>query len=328
MKVNAMSSYLHHFCKIFPILAGIVCIVTATTPSYGQVIEKAVLDSVVQIITPTGTGTGFLVGIPPDKSKDQEYETFLVTNKHILGCWTPLEGNMAPFHDRITLRLYRVKPESSGPVIDVPVQLKNPDGSLDTSRVALHPDSSVDVAVVSLERRTLFQANFTGTVLIRMLTRDYFKPFQSLRDGFTDIGNVVFALGYPLGITSLLTNRPVAKAGYLAAVPGEELAFTTTWKTCDGKKEASVILRGKLLLVDGLIVPGNSGGPVLLPAGESFGQDSTSGQFQIRMTKNNRIIGIVSGTLGPSGLSVAYSSDYADELIEFLLKGTSGKPGK
>ena len=89
-----------------------------------------------------------------------------------------------------------------------------------------------------------------------------------------------------------------------------------------------MVLRGKLLLVDGLIVPGNSGGPVLLPAGESFGHDSTTGQFQIRMTKSNRIIGIVSGTLGPSGLSVAYSSDYADELVEVLLKHNGAKPGK
>jgi len=138
----------------------------------------------------------------------------------------------------------------------------------------------------------------------------------------------VFALGYPLGITSLLTNRAVAKAGYLAAIPGEELAFSTPSKTCDGKKDGLVVLRGKLLLVDGLIVPGNSGGPVLLPAGESFGRDSITGQFQIRMTKSNRIIGIVSSTLGPSGLSVAYSSDYIDELIEVLLKRNEAKPGK
>ncbi len=48
--------------------------------------------------------------------------------------------------------------------------------------------------------------------------------------------------------------------------------------------------------------------------------------FKIRMTKSNRIIGIVSGTLGPSGLSVAYSSDYIDELIEVLLKSTRTKP--
>lgn len=326
MKIDTVSNYLHDFRKILRILAGIVCIVIVTAPSYGQVIEQAVLDSVVQIITPTGNGTGFLIGIPLDSSKDQEYEVFLVTNKHMLGCWTPLDGNMAAFHDRITLRLYQMKPESSGPVIDTPVKLVNQDGSLDTLRVALHPDSSIDVAVVRLEKQIIFQHNLAGPVHLRALLRDYFKPFLSLRDGFTDIGTLVFALGYPSGITSLLTNRPVAKAGYLAAIPGEDLAFTGTAKTCDGKKEAPVILRGKLLLVDGLIVPGNSGGPVLLPAGLSFGRDSTTGLFQIRMTKSNRIIGIISTILGPSGLSVAYSSDYIDELIGTLLKSTRTKP--
>ncbi len=86
-------------------------------------------------------------------------------------------------------------------------------------------------------------------------------------------------------------------------------------------------MRGKLFLIDGLIVPGNSGGPVLLPAGESFGQNLTGGQFAIRMTQNNRIIGIVSSINGPSGLTFAYSSDYIDELIESVLKATSSKPG-
>jgi hypothetical protein len=323
-----MNYALHKFRKTFPILATIVFLATTAALSHGQVIEQAVLDSVVQIMTPTGTGTGFLVGIPADKSKNQEEQIFLVTNKHMLGCWTPLDANMTKFHDSVTLRLYLMKSASSGPVIDTPVKLLNSDGSLDTSRVALHPDLLIDVAVVRLERQTIFQPNSAGVVRVQALLRDYFKPFHSLHDGFTDIGNVVFALGYPLGITSVLTNRAVAKAGYLAAIPGEELAFNAPSKTCDRKKEGVVVLRGKLLLVDGLIVPGNSGGPVLLPAGESFGRDSTTGQFQIRMTTSNRIIGIVSSILGPSGLSIAYSSDYIDELIEALLKRSGTKSEK
>jgi len=186
MKDVIMSYYLRKFRKIFPILATIVCLVTTAALSYGQVIEQAVLDSVVQIITPTGTGTGFLVGIPADKSKDQEEQVFLVTNKHMLGCWTPLERNMAKFHDSIYLRLYLMKSDSSGPVIDTPVKLVNPDGSLDTSRVALNPDLLIDVAVVRLEKQTIFQPNSAGVVHVQALLRGYFKPFRSLRDGFTE----------------------------------------------------------------------------------------------------------------------------------------------
>lgn len=322
-----MNGYGHNCIRVLLILSATVCTLSTAAVLYGAIIEQAVLDSVVQIITSTKeTGTGFLIGVTPDDTKDQKGAIFLVTNKHMLGCWNPVEGKVVSINDWITVRLYRKKPESSGPVIDVRVQLKHPDGSLDTSQVALHRDSSVDVAVVSLERSILKTKGFEGISPLRGLKRDYFKSFDSLRDGFTDIGNLVFALGYPRGITSVLTNRSVAKAGYLAAIPGEELALNTKWMTCDGK-EGSMIVRGKLLLIDGLIVPGNSGGPVLLPAGQSFGQDLTSGLFQIRMTKNNRIIGIVSSGLGPSGLSYAYSSDYIHELIESLMKATSSKPG-
>jgi len=320
-----MDSHRHKCITVLLILLGIVCILATSTASYGVIIEQAILDSVVQIITSTNeTGTGFLMEGTFDETKDQK-TAFLVTNKHMLGCWNPVNGKLVSINDWITVRFYRKKPESLGPVLDIRVQLKHPDGSLDTSQVALHPDSSVDVVVVKLEQSISKTKGFEGIIPLSILSWGYFKSFDSLPDGFTDIGSLVFALGYPRGITSVLTNRPVAKAGYLAAVPGQELALNTKWKTCDGK-EGSVIVRGKLFLIDGLIVPGNSGGPVLLPAGELFGQDLTSGKFQIRMTQKNRIIGIVSSGLGPSGLTYAYSSDYIDELIKSLLKTTSSKP--
>jgi len=313
-----MDSHKHNCITVVLIFFGIVCILATATASYGAIIENAVLDSVVQIITPTNeTGTGFLIG-------DQK-TVFLVTNKHMLGCWNPVDGKITLINDWITVRLYRKKSGASGPVLDVRVPLKNSDGLLDTSQVASHPDSTVDVVVVRLEQSILKTKGLEEISQMRNLSRDYFKSFDSLPDGFTEIGSLVFALGYPLGITSKLTNRPVAKAGYIASVPGQELALNTKWKTCDGK-EGSVIVKGKLFLIDGLIVPGNSGGPVLLPAGQSFGQDSTSGLFQMRMTQNNRIIGIVSSGLGPSGLTFAYSSDYIDELIKSLLKTASNKP--
>ncbi len=217
-----MDSYRHNCIAVLLILSGIVCILATATVSYGVIIEQAVLDSVVQIITSTNeTGTGFLIGITLDETKNQK-TVFLVTNKHMLGCWNPIDGKVVSINDWITVRLYRKKPESSGPTLDIRVQLKHPDGSLDTSQVALHPDSSVDVAVVRLDQSFFKTEGFEGTLPLTALPRDYFKSFDSLPDGFTDVGSLVFALGYPGGITSVLTNRPVAKAGYLAAVPGKE----------------------------------------------------------------------------------------------------------
>ena len=72
------------------------------------------------------------------------------------------------------------------------------------------------------------------------------------------------ALGYPLGITSIRNNYPVAKSGYLASVPGDEIALNISARN-RSNRIANVRIEGKLLLIDGLIVGGNSGGPVILP---------------------------------------------------------------
>jgi hypothetical protein len=321
-----MSTYGCNCFKVLLMLLGIACILPSTAASDGPLIERAVVDSVVQVVTPTsGKGTAFLIGIPLEETKDRREHVFLVTNKHMLGDWNPADGDFKSIHDWITVRLYKKRSESSGPVIDIRVRLKHPDGSLDKSQVALHTDPSVDVAVVELNGKIFHPQEFELVKPVQTLLRTYFISFNGLHDEFTGIGSLVLALGFPLGITSVLTNRPVAKAGYLAATPGEELALDTPWKTRDGKI-ASVTVRGKLLLIDGLIVPGNSGGPVVLPAGGRFGHDSASGKFQIRMSNSSRIIGVVSSILGPSGLSIAYSTDYVNELIESLLKTTSSKP--
>jgi len=71
-------------------------------------------------------------------------------------------------------------------------------------------------------------------------------------------------MGYPLGITSLKNNYPIAKSGYLASLPGEE--FEINAPVVNRKNErVNARIEGKMLAIDRLIVGGNSGGPVVLP---------------------------------------------------------------
>jgi hypothetical protein len=168
----------------------------------------------------------------------------------------------------------------------------------------LDPDPLVDVAVIRVDD---FLAKYpTAKVHVWSLDTDFLQPFSELPGFYANIGALVFALGYPQGVTSLLTNYPVAKVGHLAARGGEELAI----------QSGRVVYRGKLLLIDGLLVGGNSGGPIVLPGVGAQGVDLETGQIKVRMSGSSRIIGIVSNKTSPDGLVIAFSSDYVRSLID------------
>jgi hypothetical protein len=286
-----------------------------------QPIDEAVLKSVIQISTSRATtGTGFLIATPFERAgNEQRTAVFLVTNKHMLGEWNPIDGDFNHY-DWITLHLYRDMPASDGPVEKTQVPLKTADGKLNISRVAVHPDRTVDVAVVRIDDIALAHQNrIRQRMTTKVLTTDWFEPFTNLPGAFAHIGAQVFALGYSNGITSLLTNNPIAKVGHLAATAGEELALAARWSTRSGEN-SSITIRGKLILVDGLIVPGNSGGPVLLPGGGGvWGKNPKTGETIVQSAGPSKIIGVVSSGWAPAGLSYAYATDYIRSVLDSLL---------
>jgi S1-C subfamily serine protease len=132
----------------------------------------------------------------------------------------------------------------------------------------------------------------------------------------TTIGDDVIALGYPLGIRSLRNDYPIAKVGYLASQPGEEVSipFPVINRANETTEQT---INGKFLVVDGLIVPGNSGGPVVLVGGTRISRNPQTGSLQyLTEPVKNMVIGVVSCLLGPSGLSVVVSSDYVIDLMD------------
>ena len=143
-----------------------------------------------------------------------------------------------------------------------------------------------------------------------------FEPDKSRENENLNIGDQLFALGYPYAMHSRRNHFPIAKAGYLASLPGEEFQLQVNAINRNGQPSPAQF-DGKIYLVDGLIVPGNSGGPVVKPSEIQIRLNPQSHNFEYSSKPTeNRIVGIVSQTATAAGLSVVYSSDYFLDLID------------
>ena len=289
-------------------------------------IEPKLLKAVVRIKLPANekgvrpTGTGFLVSRETNIKDNVIRRTFLVTNKHLFGDWNAADGDIINYSDGFDVYFYRTLATSGLYYKPLWIPLKNKDGKLKDT-VKLHPNPIIDIAILALDEELSPQ----NAIDLYSFDVSYLLPFDKITVWFTGLGDQVFALGYPLGITSLKNGYPIAKSGYLASLPGEEFAASSP---CINRKKETVIaqIEGKILVIDGLIVGGNSGGPVILPAETMTRRDPKTKQLQFSSEPTkNFVIGIVSGALGPSGVSIAYSSDYITELVELYLKEENAK---
>jgi S1-C subfamily serine protease len=115
-----------------------------------------VVQSVVHVLGPIradgsrslGKGFSISVGIPGITARPLD-PTFLVTNKHVIGSYNPLDKdkNLDP-EDWIGVRFYT---RSIPPTNEIHIPLKDANGKLDTSRCVLDPDPPVDVAVIRVD---------------------------------------------------------------------------------------------------------------------------------------------------------------------------------
>jgi hypothetical protein len=83
---------------------------------------------------------------------------------------------------------------------------------------------------------------------------------DKIKDWDIKSGDQINVIGYPAGIRHRMTNFPIIRSGIISSMIGEELE--DEYKSLDGKRRKR-ILRG--FLVDGAIIPGSSGSPVVLP---------------------------------------------------------------
>ena len=73
------------------------------------------------------------------------------------------------------------------------------------------------------------------------------------------------------------------------------------------------LTEGKIFIVDGLIIPGNSGGPVKIS--QEVGWFTINGKLQHLQDLKNYFIGIVSNIYTNTGLATIFSSDNILEVI-------------
>ncbi len=285
-------------------------------------INPALMPMIVKIASPLATqtgrlvmGTGFIVSQMVTDKLDTARAYFLITAKHLMSDWTPVDSTIKVYNTFVDIAFYRkISQQAGGPKIKR-LHLFDKYGNLKKFSIHPHNNPNVDVCAIYLDEDVLTDPD----IIVSSFDISYLRQFDSITSLSFNLGSQVFALGYPFGITSLKNSYPIAKSGYIASIPGEEFSI----QIADTNRSGQLItkkLQGKILIIDGLIVNGNSGGPIILPSLIKTRIDSTTKKLQ-HWTKasENQIIGIQSGKFGTSGLSYAFSSDYIVESINQLL---------
>jgi S1-C subfamily serine protease len=312
--------------SLFVIILWLLSMGTLYAENLPGRVQPELLKAVVKIELPPEengfipTGTGFLVSRETAINGTTSRRTFLVTNKHVLGDWNAADGDIVNYNDYINVYFYRTVATSGRYYELLKISLKDKNGK-PIRKIKIHANPIIDIAVIALDE----ELSPSNNIDLFSFDVSYLLPFDKITMWLTGLGDQVFAMGYPLGITSSKNNYPIAKSGYLASLPGEE--FLVNFPAVNRKKETiKTKIEGKILVVDGLIVGGNSGGPVVLPIETKVRRDPKTNQLQFATeATKNFVIGIVSSFLGPSGVSIAYSSDYVQELIEQHLSDNSVK---
>lgn len=191
-------------------------------------IPQFFLDCVLAIglVNRSWIATGFLYGYFDEKlDREKPYRVYLVTNKHVF------EGK-----ERVLLRC---NPESHEPAKEYDLDLLNADKQ---PLWFAHPRAEVDIAVMPINFNLLSEHKmkvgfFSNDKLA--LTIDGMKE-----SGMTE-GDFAYILGFPMGIVGEFRNTVIARGGNIARIRD------TLSKINDN------------FLVDALIFPGNSGGPVI-----------------------------------------------------------------
>lgn len=282
-------------------------------------VDQSILKAIVKVISSSKqsgqnfTGTGFLVSQEVKQGTNQRRFVYLITNKHMVSDWDLSDGSITHYYSEISVFFYRNANQTGATYRPLIINIVDPSGQLLSSKVAVHPNPLIDVAIVRLDQE-LDPANKLDLV---SFDRSFLIPFNNTVN-WAGMGDQVFALGYPLGISSLTNNYPIAKAGYIASVANQEFKIDIPIQNRVGHPVVAKI-EGKFVVVDGLIVPGNSGGPVIIPAETKVRVDPGTKQFQYTTEPTrNFVIGMVSMALGGSGLTVVVSSDYILELLDKL----------
>lgn len=264
--------------------------------------SKELLEAVVLFEVKSGrsyrtVATGVLIGFQATRDKEGQHHTFIITNKHV-------------FQDKGTIYVSVDIEGGKRKRINLPL-LKNNDEPTWFS----HRFKQVDMALLPVSMNFLRHGLGAAHKWIPESRFLYEKDYPE--KGFS-VGDGVFFVGFPLGLSGKLRNSPILRAGYLARADKELLKIA------------------KSLIIDGQNFPGNSGGPV-------FTKPDIAHLGDTKSIDSNFLVGIVKSYLphtnyfvdpdNPmvsvsstenSGLALYVPMDYARQIYNAWVR--AGKP--
>ena len=238
-------------------------------------------------------GTGFLYAIPTgvDPADGRTwFRTYTVTNRHVLFS-----------EDGVPNEGLFVRFHSSGselPSFDLP----------SPSEWVCHPDEAIDVAAIGTNMTYVHEhgASVNAFQPDNVIFRD-----QAIREGLTE-GSGVFTVGFPLGLIGRRRNHPLVRHGVIARIQD--------W--FDGDSQS--------FLIDSMLFPGNSGGPVVskpeftsiagtnsLPRSLLLGV-ATAYEPYVDQLVSRQTGDVMTLARENSGLGVVVPVDFVDEVVRLV----------
>jgi S1-C subfamily serine protease len=155
------------------------------------------------------------------------YSVYLVTNRHVLAN-----------HAQVSVRLNPV--QAADPVKEITIALKDEKGN---DLWISHPNPLIDISVVHLNGKWLLEQDLQTSFFAN---DKHVADKAKLRDIGMSMGDGVFVLGFPMGLTGPgQRSYAIARQGAIARISDLLDGVATTF------------------LIDALVFPGNSGGPVV-----------------------------------------------------------------
>ena len=232
--------------RLLRISAYVSCALFVCPSFHATLIPPPFLDAVVligrkqiNVLPPSEQwipeASGLLYGDFVKKVDDQhnQYNTFLVTNRHVIEEHA-LMANNAPLSVKFNL-----KTGSSTRAYDI--NLRDDKGN---PLWHFHPNPAIDVAIISINVNVL---ESEGAVFYYFRSDNEVLTRTKAKEIGLSEGDGVFVLGYPMGLVGQQQDYVIVRQGAIARVRDSLDSVTAT-----------------SFLVDSLVFPGNSGGPVIL----------------------------------------------------------------
>ena len=174
----------------------------------------------------TWIGTGFLFGDLTEVTPDgsNEYSVYLVTNKHVVKDF-----------DSIVIRF---NPKDNTPAKDYDIALKNQNQLLWTG----HSDPEIDVAIIPINAGVVHDE---GMKYGFFHSDKHVATIPTMTARGTSEGDFIFVLGFPMGLIAKDRQHVFVRTGVISRIKD---LFEN---------------RAKDFVIDSVVFPGNSGGPVV-----------------------------------------------------------------